>query len=157
MGCTVNALCSCRGEEWWQGRARGKEAAGEAGGRAGGNVCPNVVFFPEIAITQMRCWLEQRCVLVRAGVCVRVLCVHHTSCKLRPYALGLSQPPTCSPLSRSVVHCPKHKNRHLHLQESPPANQCSMTTLLSLPSINDSFRKLNASLAHLYNQQKDFL
>lgn len=24
------------------------------------NVCPNVVFFPEIAITQMRCWLEGR-------------------------------------------------------------------------------------------------
>lgn len=26
----------------------------------GVDVCPNVVFFPEIAITQMRCWLEGR-------------------------------------------------------------------------------------------------
>lgn len=50
-------------------KARGKEGAGEAGGeqkggRAGGDVCPNAVFFPEIAITQMRCWLEAWCVSV---------------------------------------------------------------------------------------------
>lgn len=43
---------------------KGQREGGSMGGRgrAGGDVCPNVVFFPEIAITQMRCWLEHRCV-----------------------------------------------------------------------------------------------
>lgn len=53
-----------------QGR-QGRVVGAEKGGGAGGNVCPNAVFFPEIAITQMRCWLEGRCTSVRfACICM---------------------------------------------------------------------------------------
>lgn len=78
-----------------EGGSRGRQGGEEKGERARGDVRPNAVFSPEIAITQMRCWLEGRC--VSASPCVRMcisisacvfvsvrVCVHHTSCYFRP-------------------------------------------------------------------------
>ena len=41
-----------------------REQRGRERGKAGGEACPNAVRFPEIAVTQIRCRLEGKCVFV---------------------------------------------------------------------------------------------
>lgn len=103
---------------------------------------PNAVFFPEIAITQMRCWLEGRCVSIflcmymhlfkATSVCVRASTVLPVS--LHP-ALGVSHPPVCSskePQCGAVSQTPQQTPTPP--EAPPPTDQCSMTALSSLTS-----------------------
>lgn len=62
-----------------EGVSRGRRQ--QRGVRPGGNECPDVMFFPEIAITQMRCWLEGK----RTPVYVHLLSLNPRPhlCKMR--------------------------------------------------------------------------
>ena len=97
-------------------------------------MCPNAVFFPEIAITQMRCWLEGRYL----SVCLHVTSVEVRLCVRTSAILPVSLGPTLvRPTSPIVLQCGAVSQtplgtRRQHLQKYPPTAQRSTTALSSL-------------------------